>query len=455
MRIYKSVLIVGSVAVAAMSAVTAQAASSSSQVELTTPPGITLQEPKGPDRRPSAAERKTPGIFNGQIRRGGRVPGAEIAYWYADASGKTLYTYAQDAAGKPTCVAECAKANPPALVPAGAKAAGAWSIVKRDDGAGQWAYQGKPVYTSTKDEDVGENRGSGGGFVALRLDHDALVKRPFGVNVEEVRTVNGYALTDESGLAVYAYSGKGEFVQKDCTTSVCAKRWAPLMAAAIAHPVGNFTLIDRADGFQQWAYQGKPLFTFSGDVVKGDAFGVGVSKDFELAVVARNYQAPGTGMFFDPARGAIVSTDKGMTLYRVDFSYHSPDGHGLPGSFNGSPPVGRAMGTAPCVDACLKTWRPLAASAKDLASGHWSIMERSNGTRQWAYKGFAAYSYVGDKKPGERSGSDIYDIMIVNDPTIDVYQDDNVYKSDEEMKYGRRVLRARDAAANYWAYIEP
>ncbi len=114
-----------------------------------------------------------------------------------------------------------------------------------------------------------------------------------------------------------------------------------------------------------------------------------------------------------------------------------------------------AMGTAPCVDECLKTWRPLAAPANALPSGHWAIMERSNGTRQWAYKGFAAYTYAGDTKPGERSGSDIYDIFISNDPTIDIYQDGNVYKDDKEMKYGRRVLRARDSAANFWAYLEP
>ena len=104
---YRRILIAGGVVVAAMSAVTAQSASSS-KVEQTTPAGITLQEPKGPDRRPAAAERRTPGIFNGQIRRGGRVPGTEIAYWYADAKGKTLYTYAQDVAGKSNCVADCA-----------------------------------------------------------------------------------------------------------------------------------------------------------------------------------------------------------------------------------------------------------------------------------------------------------------------------------------------------------
>lgn len=462
MRKSMTVLLSGGVAAVAVGAlsVTAWAAAAGpskrqGQVELTTPLGVTLQEVVGSDRRLVTKERKTPGFFaGGAVRRGGRL--GTPAYLYADPAGMTLYTYAEDKLpSKSACVAECAKTSPPALVPAGAKPLGSWSVIKRDDGSQQWAYQGKPLYTSVKDEEAGDARGAGGGFTPLRVDPESFVARPFGVGVDDVHTVNGYALVNDIGRAIYAYSRKGEYVAKGCTTTVCPDRWEPVMAPSLARPVGEFAVIDRKDGFQQWAYQGKPLFTYGGDVVRGDAFGVGVSKDFEVAAVARNFKPEGTGMYFDPGRGAIVTTDKGMTLYRVDFSYHNPDGHGLPGSFNGAPAVGRAMGTAPCVDECLKTWRPLAAPANALPSGHWSIMKRSNSTRQWAYKGFAAYTYAGDTKPGERSGSDIYDIFISNDPTIDIYQDGNVYKDDKEMKYGRRVLRARDAAANFWAYIEP
>ncbi len=460
MRTYKMALIAGAAAVLACAAGAAQAASparSKGQSDLITPLGVTLQEVFGGGGRPEVKERKTPGFFTeGTQRRGGRGVGNAVAYYFADTAGLTLYTSAQDTVpGKSACVAECAVASPPALVPAGAKPFGPWSAIKRDDGSQQWTYEGKPLYTSAKDEEAGDARGAGGGFAALRLDPNSFVKRPFGVGIDDVRTVNGYALVNDIGRAIYAYSGKGEYAQKGCTTSVCPDRWEPVMAPRISQAMGEFTLIDRSDGFQQWAYQGKPLYTYGGDVVSGDAFGVGVNKEFEVAVVARNFRPQSTGMFFDAARGAIISTDKGMTLYRVDFSYHNPDGHGLPGSFNGAPRVGRAMGTAPCVDECLKTWRPLAASANALPSGHWSIMERSNGTRQWAYKGFAAYNYAGDTKPGERSGSDIYDILISNDPNVDVYKDGNVYKSNKEMKYGRPVLRARDSAANFWAYIEP
>ncbi len=455
MLTYKSGVVLGAAVAGVILGVAIQApaqAAARNQAELVTPPGITLQEPSGRGGDEAGPTSKnTPGIFGGGThRRGGN------GYLLANDAGLTLYTYAQDTVpGHSACVAACAQASPPALVPAGVKPVGTWSTIKRDDGSRQWAYMGKPVYTSTKDSGPGQIKGAGSGFIVVRLNADDFVKRPFGVTIEEVRTVNGYALADDLGLAIYAYTGKGEYTPKNCSATVCADRWEPVAAPRLAQPTGEFTLIDRKDGVLQWAYQGKPLYTYDGDLVKGDAFGVGVDKDFAVAAVAANYQPQGAGMYFDKGRGAILSTDKGMTLYRVDFSYHNPDGHGLPGSFNGSPAVGRAMGTAPCVDECLKTWRPFAAPAKALPSGHWTILERSNGTRQWAYKGFAAYTYAGDKKAGERSGSDIYDILITNDPTIDVYQDGDVYKDDKEMKYGRRVLRTRDAAANYWAYLEP
>lgn len=78
-----------------------------------------------------------------------------------DAKGMTLYTFDRDTAGKSNCNGTCAQNWPPLMAPANASASGDWSVVKRDDGAMQWAYKGKPLYTWVKDGKPGDVTGDG------------------------------------------------------------------------------------------------------------------------------------------------------------------------------------------------------------------------------------------------------------------------------------------------------
>ncbi|KTS78357.1 hypothetical protein NS274_06480 [Pseudomonas oryzihabitans] len=78
-----------------------------------------------------------------------------------DAKGMTLYTFAKDSAGKSACSGGCAQNWPPLKADAGAKAADGYSLVTRDDGSQQWAYQGKPLYTWVKDSKPGDTTGEG------------------------------------------------------------------------------------------------------------------------------------------------------------------------------------------------------------------------------------------------------------------------------------------------------
>ncbi|HEY0293840.1 MAG TPA: hypothetical protein VGC69_00750 [Bordetella sp.] len=77
--------------------------------------------------------------------------------------GMTLYTFDKDAAntGKSVCNGDCATKWPPFAAPASAQADGAWTVVTRDDGSKQWAYQGKPVYYWFKDAKPGDKTGDG------------------------------------------------------------------------------------------------------------------------------------------------------------------------------------------------------------------------------------------------------------------------------------------------------
>ncbi|WP_433737865.1 COG4315 family predicted lipoprotein [Pseudomonas putida] len=76
-----------------------------------------------------------------------------------DHKGMTLYTFDKDSGGKSMCNDECAKNWPPMMAPAGAKAEGKWSVIKRDDGTMQYAYDGKPLYTFVKDKAPGDMTG--------------------------------------------------------------------------------------------------------------------------------------------------------------------------------------------------------------------------------------------------------------------------------------------------------
>lgn len=80
-----------------------------------------------------------------------------------DPAGMTLYVFDKDAAGsgKSACNGDCAVKWPPLAAAAGAQPHGDYSLVTRDDGARQWAFQGKPLYRWFKDQKPGDTTGDG------------------------------------------------------------------------------------------------------------------------------------------------------------------------------------------------------------------------------------------------------------------------------------------------------
>jgi predicted lipoprotein with Yx(FWY)xxD motif len=78
-----------------------------------------------------------------------------------DAKGMTLYVFDKDSTGKSACNGPCATNWPPLMAASDAKASGEWTVVTRDDGAKQWAYKGKPLYTWAKDTKAGDVTGDG------------------------------------------------------------------------------------------------------------------------------------------------------------------------------------------------------------------------------------------------------------------------------------------------------
>jgi len=76
-------------------------------------------------------------------------------------NGMTLYTYDKDMGGQSACVGSCATNWPPLLAEAGSMPSGPWTVVQRDDGTMQWAYDSKPLYTWSKDMKSGDMKGEG------------------------------------------------------------------------------------------------------------------------------------------------------------------------------------------------------------------------------------------------------------------------------------------------------
>ncbi|MGY3258586.1 hypothetical protein BK635_27390 [Pseudomonas chlororaphis] len=80
---------------------------------------------------------------------------------FVDHKGMTLYTFAKDSDGKSMCNDKCAANWPPLMAASGDKAMGEWTVIKRDDGSMQWAYDGKPLYTFVMDKKAGDMTGDG------------------------------------------------------------------------------------------------------------------------------------------------------------------------------------------------------------------------------------------------------------------------------------------------------
>lgn len=78
-----------------------------------------------------------------------------------DGKGMTLYTFSKDTKGKSVCNGQCATNWPPLTAPADAKGTDGFSTITRDDGAKQWAYKDKPLYTWIKDTKPGDITGDG------------------------------------------------------------------------------------------------------------------------------------------------------------------------------------------------------------------------------------------------------------------------------------------------------
>ncbi len=86
----------------------------------------------------------------------------------------------------------------------------------------------------------------------------------------------------------------------------------------------------------------------------------------------------------DTPLGKVLATNRGMTLY----------------TFAGDDKPGLSM----CNDGCAANWPPLIALDDATPIGKWSVIQRMDGMKQWAYGGKPLYGWHEDKKQGDTLG---------------------------------------------------
>jgi len=338
------------------------------------------------------------------------APAAEVVL--ADEKGMTLYSHASNA-GDATCADECLGQMLPALAPKGAMSIGDWSLHARADGTRQWVYRGAPLFRFKGDAAIGDANGAGDAWHTAALRPAAGMVLRAGIDVREIDDAGGTVLVDSSGLTVYASNREAAHEAPCAGSGGCRAHWRPLQAGGIAVAAGDFSVISRDDGIAQWAYRGKPLYTFDGDTKPLDVNGINVDPRFQVALIRRFFMPADATIRRIVPLGNILTTVGGATLYQRDRALTSEEGHDFRED-HGPPALGRSFGTATCDANCATTWRPYAAPSDTVPSGFWEIATRPDGTRQWVYKGFALYTYAADK-PGEINGNEIYDLAQVGD----------------------------------------
>lgn len=145
----------------------------------------------------------------------------------------------------------------------------------------------------------------------------------------------------------------------------------------------------------------------------GPAYAAEPKEDF-----AKIPMPPGVQVVVTELEGPVYANAQGRTLYtwpkRTLRNGTAGEDRGKPtcsdtpsreNSGTQSPyPGGLEMPEIATRPACTTVWPPLLASADSKAVGKWTVVNRPDGRKQWAYQGFAVYTSALDKQPGDVLG---------------------------------------------------
>lgn len=109
-----------------------------------------------------------------------------------------------------------------------------------------------------------------------------LLATGIAMSADPVKTQGGM-FVNSAGMTLYTFDKDVTGSGKSVCNGPCAANWPPLMAAASDKAEGSWTIVTRDDGGKQWAYKGRPLYTWVKDQKPGDTTGDGVNKVWNIA----------------------------------------------------------------------------------------------------------------------------------------------------------------------------
>jgi predicted lipoprotein with Yx(FWY)xxD motif len=416
------------------------------------------EAPSSPSLPPSTP----PGIVLVEVLREVSISSDQYLWTrLADANGRSVFYF--------TGSQEPADEFQPLLAAQGATAFDDWNLI-RHEGLMQWTYQSRPLFTWSKEQEPGEVAlnvalngfgNDGAEFGAQTIASDALIppegwqvarftpaesiELADGIDLSLVLSAQGAVLTNFEGFSLYTYDDNSGNPELACTSKACHDKWSPVAAPALAIDVGEFAIVERTDGTRQWSFRGKPLFRYLDDLLPGDVHGRDAHEHLQLALLKENFRPEGVAVEAASAYGDILTLN-GMTLYTGSAFEKYWGGRNLRGSFQVTYFKGKRLGGNACVsNECLQSWRPFVPSADATSSGFWEVITREDGSRQWAYKGFALYTHRYDEVPGHMRGHRLYDIADVDGDVEELAR----------TKMLARVGNAAGGAAVYWSVAKP
>ncbi|MDB5762832.1 MAG: hypothetical protein JWQ21_1827 [Herminiimonas sp.] len=114
-------------------------------------------------------------------------------------------------------------------------------------------------------------------FAALMMAGTVVMAASAPVNV-----TNGI-LTSPAGMTLYIFDRDMPGDGKSTCNGPCATNWPALTATDTDQATGDYSIVTRDDGKKQWAYKGKPLYTWVKDQKPGDKTGDGFNNIWHVA----------------------------------------------------------------------------------------------------------------------------------------------------------------------------
>jgi predicted lipoprotein with Yx(FWY)xxD motif len=353
-------------------------------------------------------------------------------------AGMTLYTYSGDdgTPGKSQCSHEvhadfpdptagfgkiplptaalhkaCVQKWPPLRANENARTGDDWTTIDRPDGGKQWAYRGRPLYTSVKDHKPGDINGA---LVVGQVRGWRLASAPLNLppGLKLVRRAEGLVLATQNDRPVY--TPVAARAQKICDR--CEERYKPIAASAIAKVSGEWSIVAAGAGRSQYVFNGKTLFAAPAGLSNADIAADG----WDTVIYRKAAATPNEIRSQFSLIGEIYTDSGGRTLYVFACTTPVRDGVGCD-----DPGDAAAYWSALCGEAkdCARRWRPYAATANARDVGDWSVVDVADpmfieatgatypaGTprvKAWAYRGRPVYTYFQDKEPGDIWGQSL------------------------------------------------